>query len=161
MNLVRRPGSHTEGCYATMFFVSDRAIKVFKQQVNAPQDHVRDVFCSKVKAYQHSASKRQICKYTQHFIGKKEVCRIEDYTTGRDISSEYHPEFAYEMMRLDGEPIKIGELELQHAQYIKNLFWNAGVRHMSDCSVFRNQNGEIINVIDFAMQEYELWHEPL
>lgn len=86
--------------------------------------------------------------------------RIQD-KSGRDISSEYHPEFAYEMVRLTGKPIKVGEIEPELALRIKELFWDAGVRHMSDCSVFLDQAGELVNVIDFALQEYELEHEPL
>jgi hypothetical protein len=45
--------------------------------------------------------------------------------------------------------------------FLKKLFWDSGVRHMSDCSVFLDQAGELVNVIDFALQEYELEHEPL
>lgn len=160
MNLVRRPGSHAEGCYATVFFVDDSAIKVFKRRVYAPPHHVRDVFYSEVEAYRHSAARCQIRQYTQHFIGVKAACLIED-ESGRDISSEYHPEFAYEMVRLTGEPIKIGDLKPEFALWIKKLFWDAGVRYMSDCSVFLDQAGELVNVIDFAMQEYELEHEAL
>lgn len=78
MNLVRRPGSHAEGCYTTVFFVDDSAIKVFKRQVDAPPHHVKDVFYSEVEAYRHSAARCQICQYTQHFIDVKAVCRIED-----------------------------------------------------------------------------------
>jgi len=158
--LIRRPGSYAEGSYATVFFVDGSAIKVFKRCADAPPHHERDTFYSEVEAYRHSAARREICKYTQHFIGEKLVRRIED-ERGRDISSEYHPEFAYEMVRLAGEPIKIGELEPRLALHIKKLFWDAGVRHMSDCSVFLDQDGEPVNVIDFAMQEYELEHEPL
>lgn len=160
MNLVRRPGSYAEGCYATVFFVEDSAIKVFKRRVDTPPHQARDVFYSEVEAYRHSATRCQISKYTQHFIGEKVVCKIED-ERGRDISSEYHPEFAYEMVRLVGEPIKVGDLESQLALKIKKLFWDAGIRHMSDCAVFMDQAGELVNVIDFAMQEYELEHEPL
>jgi len=32
---------------------------------------------------------------------------------------------------------------------------------MNDCSVFLDHAGELANVIDFAMQEYVLEHEPL
>jgi hypothetical protein len=160
MNLVRRPGRYAEGFYATVFFVDDSAIKVFKRRVVTPSHHVRDVFYSEVEAYQNSATRYQISKYTQHFIGERIVCKIED-ERGRDISTEYHLEFAYEMVRLVGEPTKIGDLESQRALRIKKLFWNAGIRHMSDCAVFMDQAGELVNVIDFAMQEYELEHEPL
>jgi hypothetical protein len=160
MYLVRGPGSHAEGCYATVFFVDDSAIKVFKRRGDAPPHHVRNVFYSEVEAYRYSATRCQICQYTQHFTGIITVCSIED-ESGRDISSEYHPEFAYEMVWLTGEPIKVGDLEPEFALRIKKLFWDAGVRHMSDCSVFLDQAGELMNVFDFAMQEYELEHERL
>jgi hypothetical protein len=32
--------------------------------------------------------------------------------------------------------------------------------YMRDCSVFLDHAGELANVIDFAMQEYVLDHEP-
>jgi len=140
--------------------VDDSAMKVFKRRGDVPPNDAGDVFNSEVDAYQHSATRSEICQYTKHFIGVKAVCRIED-ERGRDISQEYHLEFAYEMVRLTGEPIKIGELDSEFAQHIQRLFRDAGVRHMSDCSVFLDQAGELVNVIDFAMQEYELEHEPL
>lgn len=160
MNLVRRAGSHADGCYATVFFVDDTAMKVFKRRGDVPPNHVGDVFNSEVEAYQHSAARSEICQYTKHFIGVKAVCRIEDESR-RDISHEYHPEFAYEMVRLPGEAIKVGELDSEFAQHIQRLFRDAGVRHMSDCSVYLDQAGELVNVIDFAMQGYELEHEPI
>jgi hypothetical protein len=155
MNLVRRSGSYADGCYATVFFVDDTAIKVFKRRGDVPPNHVRDVFCSEDEAYRYSANRSEICHYTNHFIGVKVVCMIKD-ETGRDISHEYHPEFAYEMERLAGEPVKVGALDSESAQHIQGLFRSAGVRHMRDCSVFLDQAGELANVIDFAMQEYEL-----
>ncbi len=63
------------------------------------------------------------------------------------------------MVRMTGESIKIGDLDSKFAQHIQSLFRDAGVRHMSDCSVFLDQAGALANVIDFAMQEYELEHE--
>jgi hypothetical protein len=160
MNLVRRAGSYDDGYYGTVFFVGDTAIKVFKRRDDVPANRVRDVFNSEVAAYQHSATQRKICQYTNHFIGEKTICSIEDESE-RDISHEYHPEFAYEMVRLTGNPIKIGKLDSESALHIKRLFRDNGVRHMRDCSVFLNQAGELANVIDFAMQEYEPEHEPL
>lgn len=161
MNLVRRAGSYAQGCYATVFFVGETAIKVFKRRVDLPPNRVRDVFHSEVEAYQHSADRIDICQYTQHFNGVKTVCRIED-ESGRDISHEYHLDFAYEMARLTGEPIKIGDLpDREFAQHFQRLFRDAGVRHMNDCSVFLDHAGELANVIDFAMQEYEPEDEPL
>jgi hypothetical protein len=160
MNLVRSAGSHVDGFYATVFFVDSTAIKVFKRRGDVTPNHVGDVFCSEVDAYQHSATRSEICQYTKHFIGVKAICKIED-ESGRDISHEYHPEFAYEMVRITGESTKIGELDSEFAQNIQSLFRDAGVRHMSDCSVFLDQAGELANLIDFAMQEYELEHESL
>lgn len=55
MNPARRRGSHAEGCYEILFFVDDRAIKVFKRQGDSPPDHTGDVFYSEVEAYLHSA----------------------------------------------------------------------------------------------------------
>jgi hypothetical protein len=160
MNLVRKAGSHANGCYATVFFVGKMAIKVFKRRDDAPPNHVRNVFKSQVAAYQHSAARSEICQYTNHFIGARTVCRIED-ESGCDISHVYHLDLAYEMLVLDGKPIEIGKLDSNHSQSIKRLFQGAGVMHMSDCSVFLDHAGELANVIDFAMQEYELEHEPL
>lgn len=160
MHLVRRAGIDAEGFYATVFLDVDTAIKVFKRRDNVPANHVKDVFGSEVEAYQHSATTRQICQYTQHFIGARTIARVED-ESGRDISHEYYLNFAYAMHRLPGEPAKIGALDADLALYIKRLFGSFGIRHMSDCSVFLNNDGELAHVIDFAMQEYGLEHEPL
>lgn len=64
-------------------------------------------------------------------------------------------------MRLFRKPTNVGELELEFSLRIKKLFWVAGVKHMRDCSVFLDQARELMNAIDFAMQKYELKHEPL
>ena len=68
MNLVRKDGSYDEGCYATVFFVDKIAIKVFKRRDDATPNQVRNVFNSEVKAYQHSATRSEICQYTNHFF---------------------------------------------------------------------------------------------
>jgi hypothetical protein len=160
MNLVRQAGSHANGCYATVFFVGEIAIKVFRRRDDAPPNHVREVFNSEVAAYQHSATISELCQYTNHFIGARVVCRIEG-ESGCDISHVYHLDLAYEMRVLNGNPIKIGELDSNLSQYIKSLFRGAGIMHMSDCSVFLDHAGDLANVIDFAMQEFELEHDPL
>jgi hypothetical protein len=160
MNLARRAGSFAEVCYATVFFVDDTATKVFKRRDDAPANHVKHVFDSEVAAYQHSTTRSEIHQYTHHFVGVKAVCRIED-ENGHDISHEYHLDFAYTMLRLTGNPIEIGNLDPELAQHIKSLFRDAGVRHMDDCSVFLDHTGKLKNVIDFALQEYVLEHDPL
>lgn len=119
---------------------------------------MRDVFNSEVDAYQRSRYRIEICQYTKRFWGVRTVCRIED-ERGRDISHEYHLDCAYEMAFLPGEPTKIGELEQNLAQRIRELFWGAGVMHMNDCSVFLDHHGELTNVIDFATQGYENEYE--
>ena len=160
MNLVRKNGSHANGCYATVFFVDEIAIKVFKRRDDASPDQVRSVFDSQVEAYLHSATISEICQYTKHFIGTRAVCKIED-ESGCDISHGYYLGLAYVMSMLTGNPIDIGKLELNLKECIKSLFQDDGVMHMSNCSVFLDHAGELPNVIDFAMQEYVLDHEPL
>lgn len=160
MNLVRKDGSHAKGCYATVFFVDEIAIKVFKRRDDASPNQVRNVFNSEVAAYQHSAAISEICQYTNHFIGTRAVCKIED-ESGCDISHEYYLDLAYVMSALNGNPIDIGKLDSKLSESIKRLFQDAGVMHMSDCSVFLDHAGELASVIDFAMQEYVLDHEPL
>ena len=160
MNLVRKDGSYDEGCYATVFFVDKIAIKVFKRRNDATPNQVRNVFNSEVKAYQHSVTRSEICQYTNHFIRTRTVCKIVD-ESGCDISHKYYLELAYEMSKLTGNPKFIGDLDSNLSQCIKSLFRDAGVMHMNDCSVFLDHAGELANVIDFAMQEYVLEHEPL
>lgn len=160
MKLVRTDDSHADGVYATVFFVDGVAVKVFKRREDAAPDHVRNVFKSEVTAYCYSATIANICKFTKHFIGVTEVCRIKD-KDGLDISQQYYLNYAYEMKRLIGEPIKIGDLDQEFSQYIQGLFQQAGIWYVRDCSVFLNLDGQLTNVIDFAMQEYLLEHASL
>lgn len=160
MKLVRRAGSHADGVYATVFFVDGAAVKVFKRRENVARDHVRNVFKSEVTAYCHSATIADISQFTKNFIGVTEACRIED-RDGLDISQKYYLNYAYKMKRLNKEPQKIGDLDQEFSQYIQGLFQQAGIWYMRDCSVFLNRDGQLANVIDFAIQEYILEHDLL
>ncbi len=160
MNLVLKMGAFEEGCYATVFFVGDRAIKVFKRRVGVTPEYVSKVFESEVKAYELSAGDRKISHYTKHFIGKKTVSMIED-GNGLDISHNYYLDLAYEMFKLQGKPRKIGTLTQTLQAEFKNLFHSAKINYLSDCSIFFDLEEKPTNVIDFAVDEYVLEHEPV
>jgi hypothetical protein len=160
MNLVLKMGAFKEGCYATVFFVGDRAIKVFKRRPDATPEYVSKVFESEVKAYELSAGDGKISHYTKHFIGKKTVCMIEDGDS-LDISHNYYLNLAYEMFKLQGEPRKISTLTQTLQAEFKSLFRSAKINHLRDCSIFFNLKEEPTNVIDFAVDEYVLEHDPV
>ena len=149
-----------EGAYAVVFFgADDKATKVFRQRYDAPREHVEKVFCSEFKAYQIAQSNPKLQPLIPAFFGRAQVCCVTD-SQGKDISSEFYLDLAYQMEKIEGEFVKLGSLPSETTGAIQQLFRSAGVRHICDASVVE-QCGSIKKVIDFAVDEHELEHRPL
>jgi len=145
--------SFSEGAYACVFFSDGFAIKVFKNRTDAPREHVDQVFSSEVRAYEVATSDELLKTYVPQFFGKTCCGSIQD-ASGLDISNEFHLDLSYTMKFVDGVFEKIG---LNDPQLVQQ-FRLAGIRHTKDCSVVK-ENGAVKCIVDFAMEEYELWHQ--
>src|SRR5882672_11520390 len=152
IHLKKFPGLFAEGFYAFVFFVGDRAIKVFKRRAVDQESHVRQVFQSEVMAYQQALGADKLQDLVSHFIGPVRCAAISD-AAGNDISQEFVLDCAYEMRCICGDFKKLGTLDERIQDETRRLFYAAGIRHVKDCSVVVS-DGRASSVIDFAMQEY-------
>lgn len=160
MELCKICGHCAEGAYAVVFFKDGKAVKVFKRRLGDPQQHVTDVFNSEVAAYARAAETVSLKELVSHFEGRVTVKKIVD-AKGNDISNDFDLRCAYAMRQLPGIAKKIGTIPSDIADPIRQCFQAAGINHTQDCSVFFGADGKVSNVIDFALQEFELEHLPL
>jgi len=145
-----------EGAYAVVFFSEDgRATKVFKRSSEISGSHITSVFESEVMAYKVATAIPSLARLIPPFYGEVRVERIID-ASGADITADFYVDRAYQMQRIMGAFVKLGSLPSNNSVEIRKLFFEHGIRHMSDASVTLDAGKEIECIIDFAIQEYEL-----
>lgn len=147
-----------EGAYAAVLLdaESGRATKIFKN--TDQRSHSEQVFSSEIRAYEIAVTNPEICSLVPEFFGRVTVANIVTKNPKYELSN-FHPELAYQMSLEVGHFIKIGSIPSEESSPVQQLFKEAGIMHMSDASVVLNEASKIAKVIDFATQEYELWHD--
>jgi hypothetical protein len=155
MEFRKHPGSYAEGAYAVVFFVEDRAIKVFKRRPEASDEHVRAVFESEIEAYKHALCTDDLRELVRHFIGATTCCAITD-VDATDISKQFYLDCAYEMAWVQGDFKKFGTLSSEITEDLGRRFHAAGILHLIDSSIVVDVEGRPRHVVDFAMREHEL-----
>lgn len=149
-----------EGAYGVVFFGPDgKATKVFRQRHDAPREHVEQVFLSELEAYEVAQSHPELQTLIPKFFGSTTVPCVID-AQGKDISSEFYLDLAYQMETIEGEFVKTGGLSTEITETTYQLFHSAGIRHICDASAVL-QGNNIKKIIDFAMKEYVLEHQSL
>lgn len=149
-----------EGAYGVVLFSSDgRATKVFRRHNDATEDHVKNVFQSEVCAYKLAASCESVRCLIPEFFGCISVERITD-AEGSDVSSQFYLRRAYQMQRIEGNFVKLGTLDEAIRQPVIEKFRSIGIHHTCDASVIVTDNA-VTSIIDFAIQEFVLEHQPL
>ena len=145
-----------EGAYSIVELNCDtgRATKLFKNSHDI--SHTNDVFNSEVAAYKTASENPELAELIPKFFGVVSVSNVLTKNSKFDINN-FHPELAYQMSLEKGSFMKIGSLHNGEGERIKKLFRASGINHMNDASVLVDENIKILKVIDFAMQEYELW----
>jgi len=155
MEFRKHPGSYAEGAYAVVFFVEDRAIKVFKRRTEASDEHVRAVFGSEIEAYRQALCADDLRELVRHFIGATTCCAITN-VDGTDISKQFYLYCAYEMVRVHGDFRKFGTLSSEITEYLRRRFNAAGIFHLVDSSIVLDVESRPRHIGDFAMREYEV-----
>lgn len=158
LSFIKAPSCYGEGVYSVVFFSCDgKATKIFRKRPDAPRKHVEKVFNSEVRAYQIAQNDKNLRSLIPKFFGCVVVQQIKD-RQGNDISSEFHLDLAYEMERIEGHFVKLGNLPSEMTKAVYQLFRLAGICHMCDASV-TERCGNIEKVIDFAIEEHVLEHQ--
>jgi len=132
-----------------------RAIKVFLNLGDKPEEHVKKVFESEVKAYMTLSKNENLKRYIPKFHGKVLVEKIIDIN-GNDISDLFFLDLAFEMEYIEGNFVKYGR-NYDTCNVLKS-FIDIGVHDVKDCSVILNNKNKPTKIIDFAMEEFELYN---
>lgn len=144
-----------------MFFTPDGlATKIFIRRKDASEEHIKKVFESEVNAYNIDRKHEELQKLIPYFYGQVNCSKITDHN-GTDISKQFHLNYAYQMEKVEGNFVKIGGCKTEQAKRTINLFQSAGIFHTSDISVVADNDDNIVCIIDFALEEFELEHSHL
>ncbi|WP_097523947.1 hypothetical protein [Sinorhizobium sp. BJ1] len=147
-----------EGAYGVVFVNRDagRIRKVYRRQQD--EAHVRAVFKAEADAYIRAASAPALlCLIPAQF----QLCTLQQVIDrdGNDVSAEFSADLAFETEFVNATFHKIGNIGGDEARCIHRLFLAAGIKHTTDMSVSLTADGRIYKVIDFAVEEHEIWHQ--
>ncbi len=148
-----------QGAYGKVFFRKNNtdnvAIKVFFNRGDNPDDHIEKTFNSEVDAYNIIKNNKDLSKFIPKFYGKVVVDKIinED---GEDISNMFFLNYAYKMEYIEGDFVKYGSND-NKCNILKSFMYE-GVHNVADCSAILNNDGKPTKIIDFATEEFELYH---
>lgn len=146
-----------EGAYGVIFVSRDagRIRKVYRRKHD--EDHARAVFKAEADAYIRAESSPDLVSLVPaHF----QICTRQQVIDrdGNDVSAEFFPDLAFEAEFVSALFHKIGDIGGDEARRIRALFHAAGINHTTDMSVSLTEDGRISKVIDFAVEEHEVWH---
>ncbi|MEH6503790.1 MAG: hypothetical protein V7682_07830 [Cycloclasticus sp.] len=141
------------GAYAWVIFdkESNLAVKVFKKRNST--EHARNVFKSEVKAYEIAMRQDEIRSLVPLFHGEVHIDKLENAT------ETFHRDMAYAMSIEQDMFVKIGVIDSFERTRITELFRKFGINYTKDASVLLNDENEVVKIIDFATEEFELWHQ--
>lgn len=155
MNILRKIyRKFDEGAYSVVFFDEHGyAIKVFRKRKDATREHVQNVFESEVEAYQIATTNNELKAFVPEFFGIVSYDGVLD-EIGDNISDEFYLDLSYKMGKVEGLFEKTGLRD----NNLQKAFHDAGIHHTKDASVLY-QGGEVKCILDFAVQEFELYHQ--
>ncbi|PDT79783.1 hypothetical protein CO676_31335 [Sinorhizobium sp. BJ1] len=119
---------------------------------------MRAVFKAEADAYIRAASAPALlCLIPAQF----QLCTLQQVIDrdGNDVSAEFSADLAFETEFVNATFHKIGNIGGDEARCIHRLFLAAGIKHTTDMSVSLTADGRIYKVIDFAVEEHEIWHQ--
>lgn len=151
--------SFEKGAYATLFRDEslNRVRKVFRiRRDNAP---IENIFAAEIAAFKIAIDQKELCELVPLFYGRCDgTMEILD-SSGKEVTDQYRTDLSYEMEFVPGSFIKFGTVpDDKERCRIRNLFWKHGIMYLTDASVVLKER-KITKVIDFAVQEHELWHK--
>lgn len=136
-----------------------RATKVFKRRPNIPDEHTQAVYSSEIEAYKIASENASLQSLIPRFFGPISISQIVD-SFGADITGQFFVDLAYQMSRVNGIFVKLATLPSEQRRAIDQLFNSFGILYTSDASVIV-ESSQVVCVIDFAVNEHELFHQPL
>ncbi len=168
--LREEANNFNEGCFGKVFFQNDCAIKVFKRPAESTKGEIDPIdiasdtnrrmnkFHSEVLAYQRALCIEELRPYVSHFRGICIISRVHDIDNN-DVSDNFLLHCAYAMDHLQGERKECGDFQYQDVtQKIQLLFRKYGINAMDDFSFFLDERANVAGIVDFAIEEYESWH---
>jgi len=164
------------GAFATLFEISpDAVVKLFRKKdlgnldrphdPNASECIVRAVWDCECTAYEILKNNPLERPLVDHYLNRVRATDVIG-SNGRSIANDYHLDCGYSMSRIEGRPIKWGDLAntalSQQATEIACRWASLGILHLSDAGVFGDTT--IKSIIDFAtankFEELEqYWYE--
>jgi hypothetical protein len=159
LTLRKKPGLFDEGAYGTVFFLLDqkKAIKVYKKHRDADTDHSRQTFKSETDALRIANGSEHLRDLVPRYCGVIDVEAILD-ESGADITERYLTDLSFEMEFIEGRFQKLGVVSGEEYERIADLFAKEKIHYVKDaCAIL--EDGKATKVIDFGMEEIELWHK--
>lgn len=145
------------GAYATVFVdrAAGRVRKVFRVQNPHDSNHCANVYAAELGAYRIAQRHPKLALITPTFYGTPSNFRIVGNVS--DVTHLYHTAMTLELSFVPGTFEKVGaDRSLLHSD-TRAVFWDAGIRHLTDMSVTLLDGLPIY--IDFALIEFELSHD--
>lgn len=155
-DIFRPPGTNL----AYKLFVSGHHPTNVGQGLTRPEDDERrrKTFLSECLAYERAAWHPFLCHHVPQSFHRPTVADVTDST---EVASHlYLLDCCYAMEYIDGDAWKLGELldRPTHIEQALQSFGEAGIRHLSDASIFFPDDSQNFKFIDFAMDEFQgMW----
>jgi hypothetical protein len=160
---------NADGAFSDLFANQElgRAYKLFigprharKPYPESDETRRRKAFASECDAYNIVSGNGALKICAPLFYGTLVVTDVIG-RAGDSVKDQYLLNCCYEMEFLIGpSPVKIGVCTSsgwQHISDAQSAFWKAGIKHMTDCSVFFPEDTKKFKIIDFATEEFELF----
>lgn len=143
----------SEGAYGVIFVdrAAARIRKVFKQRLD--EAHARAVFDAEVEAYGLAGAASSVAALVPGGFKLFPIQSVVE-NAGRDVTSEFFPDLAFETDFVPGQFVKIGSLYSDESARVRRLFHEAGIQYTTDMSVTLDSEGRIVKAIDFAVSEH-------
>jgi hypothetical protein len=146
-----------EGSYGVVF-VDRNAGRVRKIFLNKnSKEHASKVFNSEARAYEVAAG---VPELAQLIPGGFKRCQPQSVVNrlDEDISSEFFSDLVFEIDYIEGRFEEAGRLICEDIDRVTDLLQTAGIKHVLDMSVVLDADDKVVCAIDFAIEEFELFH---
>jgi hypothetical protein len=147
-----------EGAFGVVFVDrhQKRIRKVYRVHPYASPAHCKRVFEAETCAYDVATRTPALQELVPKFFGIRSGQAIVD-KQGEDVSAKFLGDLAFEAEFIAYEFLKISSVPEAERERVTNLFHQHGIRGVVDASVCLSEDGKVTKVIDFAMNDIELF----
>lgn len=151
-----RNNYYNSGAYGLVVFIEDKskAVKIFKKK--ECKNHVLNVYNSEVEAYRKTENCEKAKLLVPAFYDSVCVRQVID-STGKDITERFYTDLVYVMSFEEGCFQKLELISNVEKERVTAIFNKVGIYYLTDASVTLDDLGKVKKVIDFAIQEFEVW----